>query len=233
VAYLSLAVTVAKAIGTRPLRDECHPVSRGRKSVSAEAPGVCCPFPNHGAILHKPYKETGRRRLSFEVGVVPTFVLSGVLVSSIKEQLIIAVEASLALSHPEVELVDLELRGGRNAVLTLFVDRQAGVDVELCAEISAALDDLRADYALEVSSPGLDRPLRKPSHFAAALGKTIAVKTIAPIDGRSNYRGTLSAADGQGITVTLEDGVVARLAYDAISRAHVVFSFKKNGGQHE
>jgi ribosome maturation factor RimP len=153
--------------------------------------------------------------------------------ASKKEQLIIAVEASLARSHPEVELVDLEVRGGRSAVLTLFVDRPSGVDVGLCAEISATLDDLRTEYALEVSSPGLDRPLRTVAHFTAALGKTIAVKTIAPIDGRSNYRGTLSAADATGITVTLEDGVAAELAYDAISRAHVVFSFEKSGGRHE
>jgi ribosome maturation factor RimP len=150
-----------------------------------------------------------------------------------KEQLIATVETTLAQSHPEVELVDLVVRGGRNAVLTVFVDRPGGVDVGLCAEVSTALDDLRADYALEVSSPGLDRPLRTPAHFSAALGKTVAVKTVTPIDGRSNYRGTLSAADGQGIIVTLEDGVAARLAYDAVSRAHVVFSFEKNGGRHE
>ena len=85
-----------------------------------------------------------------------------------REELESMIEATLAGRFPEVELVDLEVRGGPGGTLTLFIDRPGGVDLELCGAVSAALDDLRARYSLEVSSPGLDRRLRKPAHFAAA-----------------------------------------------------------------
>ena len=112
-----------------------------------------------------------------------------------REELEAIIEATLAERFPEVELVDLEVRGGPAGTLTLFIDRPGGVDLELCAAVSQALDDVRERYALEVSSPGLDRRLRKPAHFAAALGRDVAVKMDEPQDGRSNFRGVLAAAD--------------------------------------
>ena len=116
------------------------------------------------------------------------------------------IEATLAERFPEVELVDLEVRGGPGGTLTVFIDRPGGVDLELCAAVSAALDDVRASYSLEVSSPGLNRRLRKPAHFAAALGREVAVKLSAPRDGRSNFRGVLVAADEDSVTLDLGDG---------------------------
>ena len=110
------------------------------------------------------------------------------------------IEATLAERFPEVELVDLEVRGGPTGTLTLFVDRPGGVDLELCAALSQALDDVRERHALEVSSPGLDRRLRKPAHFAAALGLAVAVKLAAPCDGRSNFRGRTQTTREAGAT---------------------------------
>ena len=111
-----------------------------------------------------------------------------------REALEAQIEARLADRFPEVELVDLEVRGGRLGTLTLFIDRPGGVDLELCAAVSQALDDVREQYSLEVSSPGLDRRLRKPAHFAARARREVAVKLDGAADGRSNFRGELVAS---------------------------------------
>jgi len=149
-----------------------------------------------------------------------------------REELESMIEATLAKRFPEVELVDLEVRGGSGGTLTLFIDRPGGVDLELCGAVSAALDDVRSRYSLEVSSPGLDRRLRKPAHFAAALGREVAVKLAAPRDGRSNFRGVLVAADEDSVTLALGDGS-ATLPLPDIAKAHVVYNFDEDGGRRE
>jgi ribosome maturation factor RimP len=150
-----------------------------------------------------------------------------------REELEAMIEATLAERFPEVELVDLEVRGGPTGTLTLFVDRPGGVDLELCSAVSQALEDVRERYTLEVSSPGLDRRLRKPSHFAEALGRDVAVKLAAPRDGRSNFRGVLIAADATDVTLDLVDGGSATLPIDGIAKAHVVYNFDTDGGHRE
>ena len=143
------------------------------------------------------------------------------------------VESALTLEFPAVELVDIETRGGALPTLTIFIDRPGGVDLDLCAAVAQALDGLRQRYAVEVSSPGLDRRLRKAAHFAAALGSEVAVHTAAPQDGRRNWRGRLTAADDEGVTLTLEEGEVVTIPLATIARAHVLYNFTANGGQRE
>jgi ribosome maturation factor RimP len=143
------------------------------------------------------------------------------------------IEATLAERFPEVELVDLEVRGGPTGTLTLFVDRPGGVDLGLCTAISQALDDVRERYALEVSSPGLDRRLRKSAHFTAALGLDVAVKLAAPRAGRTNFRGVLMASDATSVTLHLADGGSVTLPLDGIAKAHVVYNFDTDGGHRE
>lgn len=150
-----------------------------------------------------------------------------------REDLEARIEAMLAERIPEVELVDLEVRGGPAPTLTLFIDRSGGVDLDLCAAVSQELDWLREDYALEVSSPGLDRRLRKPGHFAAAVGSEVAVRLAAPRDGRSNYRGKLVTADAGAVTLDLADGGRATLPIGDIAKAHVVYNHDTDGGQRE
>jgi ribosome maturation factor RimP len=149
-----------------------------------------------------------------------------------REDLERMIEVTLAQRFPEVELVDLEVRGGPGGTLTLFVDRPGGVDLELCGAVSAALDEVRARYSLEVSSPGLNRRLRRTAHFAAVLGREVAVKLTAPRDGRSNFRGILVAADETSVTLDLGDGS-ATLPLPDIAKAHVVYNFDEGGGQRE
>jgi len=143
------------------------------------------------------------------------------------------VEARLAERFPEVELVDLEVRGGGAGTLTLFIDSPGGVDLDLCAAVSEAFDELRERYTLEVSSPGLDRRLRKPAHFAAALGRDVAVTLAQPQAGRRNFRGVLTAADEAGVTLALAEGGEATLPLEAVARAHVVYTFDSDGGRRE
>jgi ribosome maturation factor RimP len=144
-------------------------------------------------------------------------------------------EARLAERFPEVELVDLDVRGGQTGTLTLYIDRPGGVDLEVCAAVSHELEDVRERYTLEVSSPGLDRRLRKPAHFAAVIGRDVALKLTAPRDGRTNFRGVLTAADEATVTLTLADGGGATVPLADIARAHVIYNFDSDsdGGRRE
>jgi ribosome maturation factor RimP len=149
-----------------------------------------------------------------------------------REELEVVIEAALTERHPDVELVDFEVRG-QPPILTLFIDRPGGVDLDLLAAVSQSLEELRERYALEVSSPGLDRRLRKPRHFAAQLGREVAVTMARPIEGRRNFRGILVGTDDQSITLTLEGGSSVTLPLEALGKAHVVYNFETDGGQRE
>jgi ribosome maturation factor RimP len=149
-----------------------------------------------------------------------------------RQQLETEIEAGLVERFPDVELVDFEVRG-QPPILTLFIDRPGGVDLDLCAAVSQSLEELRERYALEVSSPGLDRRLRKPEHFRAQLGREVAVHMARPIEGRRNFRGVLAAADDQSIFLTLEGGGSVTLSLDALGKAHVVYSHETDGGHRE
>jgi ribosome maturation factor RimP len=92
---------------------------------------------------------------------------------------------------------------------------------------------MRERFALEVSSPGLNRRLRTAAHFLAARGEEVAVRLSQPRGGRSNFRGFLAEADDAGVTLTLVDGDTARLPLRDIATAHVVYNFERNGGRRE
>ena len=123
-----------------------------------------------------------------------------------------------------IELVDVEVRG---ATLRVIVDCDGGIDLDAVAAatqtVSDALDDdesLEGPYVLEVSSPGVERPLRLPEHFRRAVGSTVAVKTHAGTDGDRRYEGVLESADDAGIVVAGET-----IPYDAIERARTTFEW--------
>jgi ribosome maturation factor RimP len=149
-----------------------------------------------------------------------------------KEQLVGEVETTLATVFPDVDLVDLEV-GATGGTLVVYIDRPGGVDLELCASVTEALEGLRERFALEVSSPGLNRRLRTAAHFAAAIGDEVALKLVAPREGRSNFRGVLTAADDAGVTLALADGGSVQLPLETVATAHVVYDFAKNGGRRE
>ena len=133
---------------------------------------------------------------------------------TLRDEIAPAVEHSV----PGVEVLAVELLSPSR--FCVYVDHPCGVDHALCERVTRVLDDYRSEYTIDVSSPGLERPLRKREHFAAAIGQRIAVRA----DGgkKSRYRGVLSAADDD--TITLETGEAAeiRIPYDAIVRANLI-----------
>lgn len=133
----------------------------------------------------------------------------------------------------DLELYDLELTGG---VLKVLVDREGGADLEAIAEVtravSRALDDhdpIPGSYTLEVSTPGLERRLRTPEHFAGAIGESVAVKTVPGSEGQRRVEGIVAAADDDGVTVRSDpdgrDPVDHHLRYDQIERARTTFAW--------
>lgn len=133
------------------------------------------------------------------------------------------VERTLAGVLPDVEVVDVEVAGGRgNRILRVFIDHPEGVDHDLCARVTGLLGRYREDHAVEVSSPGLDRRLRKPEHFQAAVGKQINVRTYGPVEGQRNFTGFLVSADGESISLKLE-GREVLIPLSEVARATTVF----------
>lgn len=130
------------------------------------------------------------------------------------------IESTLATRVPEVEVVLAERPSPGQ--LRVVIDRPGGVDLDLCERVSRELSPLRERYALEVSSPGLDRPLVKPEHYRRAVGVRVAVRTAAPVEGRRRFDGGLRAADDDGIEIE-QDGRPVRIRYAEIRRSHVVY----------
>lgn len=136
------------------------------------------------------------------------------------------------LAAERLELDDLELSGhGRGRLLRVTVDGES-LDVDRLAELSRGLsrllDDeptLQSEYRLEVSSPGLERRLRRPSHYRKSVGREVVVK-IAEGAEKATYRGTLTDAGDSRFTVDAEQGQVT-VPYDDVVSAKTVFRWEK------
>ncbi len=129
------------------------------------------------------------------------------------------IEARLRDFDPEVELIALEQPAAET--LRLYIDRPGGVDLALCEAVTGELRDLLERYSLEVSSPGIDRPLTKPEHFRRFLGRRVRVRTREAIEGRQNFTGTLAGADDDSVLVAAE-GAPVRIPLSGIKRSNLV-----------
>jgi ribosome maturation factor RimP len=123
------------------------------------------------------------------------------------------------------ELVDLEL-ANRGRLMRIFIDKAGGVDVEDCATVSNQLTRLLivegVDYdRLEVSSPGLDRPLKRPEDFAEFVGERAQVKVRLPLNGRRRFVGKLQNVGEVGIELDV-DGELVSIAFSDIDKARLV-----------
>jgi ribosome maturation factor RimP len=126
-------------------------------------------------------------------------------------------EISTRVEHdlPGVDVLAVELLSPSR--FCVYVDRAGGVDHALCERVTDTLHDYLRDYSVEVSSPGLDRPLRRQEHFEAARGRRVRIRTT----GRK-LRGEVLSAGEQSVTVAAADGAETEIPYREIVRANLI-----------
>ena len=120
---------------------------------------------------------------------------------------------------PGVEVLAVELSGPER--FCVYVDHPTGVDHALCERVTGLLRGYLDRFTVDVSSPGLERPLRKPAHFANVVGRRVAIRTAAEIHGRKRFRGELVAAGDASVTVDA-GGDSFDIPYDAIVRGNLI-----------
>ncbi len=125
------------------------------------------------------------------------------------------ISGKVAEALPGVEVLAVELTGPER--FTVYVDRAEGVDHALCESVTRALWDYLGTYSVDVSSPGLERPLRKPEHFRRVVGRRVKLKTAE----RSKLRGEVRRADESGVTVAA-DGREVDIPYEQIVRGNLI-----------
>jgi ribosome maturation factor RimP len=144
-----------------------------------------------------------------------------------KDELTALIEPAIESLGYELSDIDAKL-GGKDGFLRVYIDRPEGIVIEDCESVSRQVsaildveDPLPGHYALEVSSPGLDRTLTKPAHFQRFMGEDVRVKLRFPLDGRRNFRGALRSADEEKIEVEV-DGESHSLPLATIESARLV-----------
>lgn len=149
--------------------------------------------------------------------------------SALKETLIELLEPPLrAMGY---ELVDLEVRAGGKGLLRIYIDQADGVDVGDCERVSRQIgafldveEPMPGSYTLEVSSPGLDRPLRTVAHFQRFAGHEAKLRLVGPIEGRRNFKGRLRGVENDDVMIEV-DGQIWNLPLADVAAAHLVPEF--------
>jgi ribosome maturation factor RimP len=137
------------------------------------------------------------------------------------------------LDEMGIELVDAQYLSERGRwILRIYVDQAGGIGVDECAEVSREIGDLidvrdiiGHEYVLEVSSPGLDRPLTRDAHFLGAVGKKVKVRMQSPIEGRRNFTGRLRRFENRTLYLEAEKGVIP-LSLENVEKANLVYEFQ-------
>ncbi|MBF6623320.1 MAG: ribosome maturation factor RimP [Pseudomonas stutzeri] len=143
-----------------------------------------------------------------------------------------------ALLAPVVEALGYQCWGveflsqGRHSLLRVYIDHSNGILVDDCEKVSRQLsgvldveDPISSDYTLEVSSPGLDRPLFTLEQYAANVGEQIKIKLRSPFEGRRNFQGLLRGVEEQDVVVLVDDHEYL-LPIDMIDKANIVPRFE-------
>lgn len=151
-------------------------------------------------------------------------------VKLIAEQVADLVE--VVLEDMGIELIDVEYLSLRGRwVLRLYIDKAGGVTIDDCARVSGEIGDLidvkdiiSHEYVLEVSSPGLDRPLKKEKHFREVIGMKVKVKMAVPLNERRNFTGILKDFHEGDLVLRTEGGEVS-LPWRDVERANLVYEF--------
>lgn len=143
-----------------------------------------------------------------------------------ERSLLSAIEAQAA--GRGIEIVTVEVVGAKKSpTIRVYIDTPSGVSFDELAAAQRWINDLMDEidpfpgaYMLEVSSPGIDRPLRTPEHFARFAGETAVIKTKGPLDGRSTWTGAIVSADADGVVLDV-DGEQRTIAFTDMKRAHL------------
>jgi ribosome maturation factor RimP len=121
---------------------------------------------------------------------------------------------------PGVEVLAVELSGPER--FTVYIDHPTGVDHALCERVTGLLRGYLDRYTVDVSSPGIERPLRTPAHFRNAVGRKVSIRTENDIDGRKRFRGTVADARQNELALEVADRERVTIPYDAIVRGNLV-----------
>lgn len=125
-----------------------------------------------------------------------------------------------AVSHiaesQNIEIVEVQIKTNKDPSITIFIDKDGGVDMDSCAEFHRAIDPVLdeldptygAAYTLNVSSPGLDRPLKTRRDFDKCMGEKVEIKLYAPVKGKKFFEGVLSFYDGNALEITTSKGKI-------------------------
>ncbi len=129
------------------------------------------------------------------------------------------------------ELVRLDYAAGKHGKVSIFIDSEDGININNCEEASKAVSDLldlydpiSHSYTLEVSSPGIERPLTKKEHFIRYQGNKVKVKTTSPLDESRKFSGLLQNAGKEAIEVRKENGSSVKIPYEIIDRANLWYT---------
>jgi ribosome maturation factor RimP len=123
------------------------------------------------------------------------------------------------------------ISAGNNSILRLFIDHENGIDVDDCAEVSRQVgalldveDPISSEYNLEVSSPGVDRPLFEIAHFQAVVGEIVNIKLSIPLNGRRKFKGPLVAIENNNLIIEV-DSIDYELPIGNVDKANLVAKF--------
>jgi ribosome maturation factor RimP len=166
---------------------------------------------------------------------MPAFYVRGLYRMSETKRVINAVILLTESLLPEygLELVDVEFQFERGKwILRIFIDKQGGITLDDCASISRELGDLieaediiNLSYVLEVSSPGLNRPLKKEDDFIRSIGKVVQLKMSRPVNKRRNFTGCLADIKEGMISLIMDDNNVVELPLNEIDKARLKYEF--------
>ena len=137
------------------------------------------------------------------------------------------------LDANDAELVDIILNRSKNkSHLRILVDKEKAITLEECSIINRQLGDIletsgaiQGSYLLEVSSPGLDRPLKHKRDFEKVAGKEIELFAKEPINGKPFFHANVNSVDTEGVYLKLKDNQILKIAFENISRANLVIRF--------
>ncbi len=129
------------------------------------------------------------------------------------------------------ELVRLDYAAGKHGKVAIFIDTEDGININQCEEASRAVSDLldlydpiTHSYTLEVSSPGIERPLTKKEHFIRYQGYKVKVRTTLPLDESRNFSGLLQSTGPESIELRKENGSIVQIPYEIIDRANLWYA---------